>query len=111
MNTIKLTVTARKNEISIMKYVGATDWFIRWPFLFEGILIGLMGAILSLAIGYVIYLQSVQAVMNYLGFLAQLFELREIGAVYIVLTNLILFMGIGIGALGSVVSVRRYLDV
>ena len=111
INTIKITVSARKNEISIMKYVGATDWFIRWPFLFEGVLIGLIGAIMSLVIGYFIYLQSMQALMNYLDFLTQLFELREIGAVYMVLTPTILFMGIGIGTLGSIVSVRKHLKV
>ena len=110
-NTIKLTVHARRKEISIMKYVGATNGFIRTPFMIEGIIIGLLSSVLSLGIIGVLY----NAVVNKLivsptvqtiGISILTFNnlFTEIVAVYLVL-------GIGIGILGSSISMRKYLDV
>lgn len=110
INTIKITVSSRQIEINIMKYVGATDSFIRWPFLFEGILIGLFGAILSLIISYFMYFRTMQFIVEGYGIL-QLVELRETGVIFVVLTPLILLLGIGIGAFGSTISVRKHLRV
>ncbi len=110
-NTIKLTVHARRKEISIMKYVGATDNFIRWPFIIEGILIGILAAIISIALIAAIYLfasglvmKSSQLVINGLSLLSFDTMINLLILVYMVL-------GIGIGVLGSSFSIRKYLKV
>lgn len=110
-NTIKLTVHARRKEISIMKYVGATNGFIRFPFIVEGILIGLAAAVFSLLIvggGYNVVAQRIMAapLIERIGFVAVNFSdmMTLIVGVYVIL-------GIGIGIVGSSISMRRYLDV
>lgn len=110
-NTIKLTVHARRKEISIMKYVGATNGFIRMPFIVEGIIIGLIAAILTLVIVGLLYdviIQNIEAskVLQQLGVsLLQFSELaKPITLVYAVL-------GIGLGIVGSSVSMKKYLEV
>ena len=110
-NTIKLTVHARRKEISIMKYVGATNGFIRTPFMIEGIIIGLVSSIISLGIVGVLYnaivskLVASQTVQN-IGVSILSFNnlFTEIAVVYFVL-------GIGIGILGSSISMKKYLEV
>lgn len=108
-NTIKLTVFARSREIEIMRYVGATNWFIRGPFLVEGILIGIISALISSGIIYGVYGKIVDAfgikMMTMLSFpLVPTAVLCE--------NLLVIFMalGIGIGACGSIISMRRFLD-
>lgn len=110
-NTIKLTVHARRKEISIMKYVGATDSFIRWPFIIEGIIIGIIAAIISLAILGLAY----NLIISKLGNSA---VLAKIGMSLLSFANIstlpvivYLVLGIGIGALGSTISMRKYLKV
>lgn len=108
-NTIKLTVTAREKEISIMKYVGATNWFIRGPFLVEGIIIGLIGAIISLAVIGLSYGRIIK------GFSQEAFLIFPIDLVpsQFLIGNLIwifVSLGVGIGAVGSILSMRRFLD-
>ena len=110
-NTIKLTVHARRKEISIMKYVGATNGFIRTPFMIEGIIIGLASSIISLGIVGVIY----NAVINKL--IASP-TIQNIGVSILSFNNLFteivvvyLVLGIGIGILGSSISMRKYLEV
>lgn len=110
-NTIKLTVHARRKEISIMKYVGATNSFIRWPFIVEGIIIGLIAAVLTLVIVGFLYdyvVQSIETsnVLQKMGItLLQFYELaKPVAIVYCVL-------GIGVGIIGSSVSMRKYLEV
>ena len=109
-NTIKITVASRKREINIMKYVGATNGYIRGPFIIEGILFGLIGAILSILIlnyGYEYFFKSVND------------QLYVLFTVYLVPPSLlvkdiaIMFtaIGVGIGALGSIVSLKRFLNV
>lgn len=110
-NTIKLTVHARRKEISIMKYVGATDGFIRWPFIIEGVLIGIMAALISiglLAIIYSLLSNTVQqsTVMQKIG--VNLLAFKQMLNLLIVVY---LIMGTGIGALGSSISMRKYLKV
>ncbi len=110
-NTIKLTVHARRKEISIMKYVGATNNFIRWPFIVEGMIIGVMASLISIVIvggAYSIFAeQAVNApfmqVMN-MSLVTFSDMISSIIFVYMLL-------GIGIGALGSVISMRKYLKV
>ena len=109
-NTIKLTVTSRSREIGIMKYVGATNGYIKGPFVIEGILFGLMGALLSIAVvyyGYGYFFDSVNEQLYNL-FTVMLVQPKSI------LTDLsIIFIAIGggIGAIGSLVSMKRFLNV
>ena len=110
-NTIKLTVHARRKEISIMKYVGATNNFIRWPFVVEGILIGIMAGAISLLLvggsynliaGKIVETSFVKTIGMSLVSFSEIFNLILI--VYLVL-------GIGIGVFGSSISMRKYLKV
>jgi cell division transport system permease protein len=107
-HTIKLTVMMRKREIAIMKYVGATNWFIRWPFLLEGLLMGFAGAILPMAALYYIYQYSVEWVaVNNLIFLS----LLPVQLVIIELAKYLVPLGTGLGVLGSAFSMGRFLRV
>ncbi len=106
-NTIKLAVFSRRREINIMKYVGATDWFIRWPFIIEGMLIGLIGGAVSVFL----------VCLGYEGFSA--FAATNIAFVqFVPLGNILawfvfafLFMGVVLGAMGSLIAVRKHLKV
>lgn len=109
--TIKLTVHARRREISIMKYVGATNSFIRGPFIVEGVIIGVISAIITLVILGIVY----NAVVGNIGgsVLVQgmgLGLLSFADMFYLVLT-VYLILGVGIGVLGSIISMRKYLKV
>lgn len=109
-NTIKLAVNARRREINIMKYVGATNWFVRWPFFIEGTVLGLLGAMVALVIVGFLY-QYVYGIMTQ--------QFYALIAAYIVSPRIIFFdlflifviIGMGIGALGSLMSMRKYLNV
>ncbi|MBQ0079621.1 MAG: permease-like cell division protein FtsX [Eubacterium sp.] len=108
-NTIKLTVFNRASEISIMKYVGATNWFIRGPFLAEGIIIGIISAAISVGLSALLYLK----VTDILG--DQMFSLLNMQMVPVefLLQNfalIFLALGVSIGACGSIISMRRFLD-
>ncbi len=107
-NTIKLAVFAREKEIHIMKYIGATDWFIRWPFIIEGIIVGLCGGLISLFACMGIYGALTRAVAGSAWFP---FELRSFGNISGTLTLLLLLFGALMGALGSIIAVRRHLKV
>lgn len=109
--TIKLTVHARRREISIMKYVGATNGFIRGPFIIEGIIIGLVSAIITLVILGLCY----DALINGIG---ESVLLQNIGVrllsfsdMFYLILSVYLGLGVGIGILGSVISMRKYLKV
>lgn len=110
-NTIKLTVHSRRKEISIMKYVGATNSFIRWPFIVEGIVIGIISSIISIIIvgGTYNIITTKMAASDFVRVMGMnLLGLNEM------LTSIIivyLILGIGIGTVGSVVSMRKYLKV
>lgn len=110
-NTIKLTVYARRKEISIMKYVGATNSFIRWPFVVEGIIIGLFSGAISLAIIAGIYMGICQNA-GFVSFLAKLgLQLLEFSEMFNLILIIYLILGVGIGVLGSSLSMRKYLKV
>ncbi len=111
MNTIKITVNTRKNEITLMKYVGATDWFIRWPFIFEGIIIGLVGALIPILITYFTYNSAINKLNTSLGFANNMFTFHTVAELFKYSTPLALGLGIFIGVLGSVTSIRKYLNV
>ena len=109
-NTIKITVTSRKREVNIMKYVGATNGYIRGPFIIEGILFGLIGAVLSIFIinyGYDYFFKSVS------DKLYVLFTVWLVPPTLLMKDITIMFsaIGVGIGALGSIVSLKRFLNV
>lgn len=107
-NTIKITVFTRKREIGIMKYVGATDWFIRWPFIIEGVIIGIIGAFISVLILNLIYAMLINRLST-----DTLFGFSLIGISYIWKVVIWEFLGCGIfiGAIGSISSMRKFLKV
>ena len=117
-NTIKLTVHARRKEISIMKYVGATNNFIRAPFIVEGIIIGLISSLISLIslAGLYVWVKNnligngLESWLNQLGVSSGL-KLLEFNQMFTQITIIFLVMGIGIGVFGSVRSMRKYLKV
>jgi cell division transport system permease protein len=108
-NTIKLTIVARRREIEIMKLVGATNWFIRWPFFIEGLFMGILGAIipiLLLGTGYYFLLRAMDS--NLAG---SLFDLLPMFPLAYQIAAILLAIGAFIGIWGSLVSVRRFLRV
>lgn len=109
-NTIKLTVIARYRQINIMKYVGATNWFIRWPFLVEGIILGFIGSLISLFIVGIAYEKAFELITQKLFIMVSAYMI----APSVILQSLIVIfivLGTGIGALGSIFSMRRFLKV
>ncbi|MBD5637121.1 ABC transporter permease [Clostridium botulinum] len=106
-NTIKITVYSRKREIGIMKYIGATDWFIRWPFVFEGIIIGILGAIIAILLlyyGYKGVYTKASAGLIFVNLLNPGYVLSSILWIFVL-------VGIVIGAVGSILSIRKFLSV
>nr|WP_317429203.1 permease-like cell division protein FtsX [uncultured Mitsuokella sp.] len=106
-NTIRLTVFARRKEIAIMKYVGATDWFIRWPFLLEGIVLGCFGGIIAAVALRSFYAAMAAQIYSTLAFFPLLPQYPFMNYV----TLAILGSGIVIGAIGSLISLKRFLRV
>jgi len=111
MNSIKLTVTNRQSEINIMQYVGATAWFIRWPFILEGMITGLIGALIAASIGLFGYSEIIRRATDAMPIMEELFELLSTTEVFIVMFPASLMLGVLIGAIGSVTAVRRHLHV
>lgn len=110
-NTIKLTVHARRREISIMKYVGATNNFIRWPFIVEGIIIGVISALISIMLLGVSYNLISEKLITTLGANVINIDLLTFSDMFTLIIIVYLVLGIGIGTLGSIISMRKYLDV
>lgn len=106
-NTIRLTVFARRKEIAIMKYVGATDWFIRWPFILEGVGLGLIGGGVSALALRSFYSAMVEKIYESLAF----FPMVEQYPFMNYLTIVLIVAGILIGILGSTVSLKRFMEV
>lgn len=106
-NTIRLTVFARRKEIAIMKYVGATDWFIRWPFLLEGIVMGFLGGALAALALRSFYAAMAAKIYDTLTFFPLLPQYPFMNYV----TIAILISGMTIGAIGSTISLKRFLKV
>ena len=107
MNTIRISVVNRRIEINIMKYVGATDWFIRWPFIIEGIIIGIVSGLVSEGLVWALYsiaLKNIGSVFSMLGSQAIPFSAYA-GKMLIAF----IFVGVLAGAVGSIVSMTRYL--
>ena len=110
-NTIKLTVHARRKEISIMKYVGATNSFIRWPFIVEGIMIGIAAALVTIIIVGLIYNSMLPNLLE--SNVVKTLEITFVtfGDMFNVIILVYLALGIGIGTVGSIMSMKKYLEV
>ena len=106
-NTIRLTVFARRKEIAIMKYVGATDWFIRWPFLMEGVVLGFIGGILAAIALRSFYAAMAAKIYNTLAFFPLMPQYPFMN--YVTVT--IILSGMVVGAIGSTISLKRFLKV
>ena len=111
INTIRISVMNRRVEINIMKYVGATDWFIRWPFIIEGIIIGLIGAVLPMLVGMPMYGKTVSLFYNHIPFVENFVRFRVVGDVFSFVLPVALIFGILLGVVGSVTSIRKHLQV
>lgn len=110
-NTVTIGINVRKEEISIMKYIGATDFFVRCPFVVEGMIIGLVGAAIPLVIIYFLYNEVVTYVLSRFSILTSLLVFLPIEEVFTVLLPLSLAIGVGIGFIGSFTTVRKHLKV
>lgn len=110
-NTVTMGISVRKDEINIMKYIGATDFFVRAPFVVEGILIGLIGSIIPLVIIYFVYTHVISYVASRFTMLSSLLNFLPVETIYNKLIPISLLIGIGIGFLGSFITVRKHLHV
>ncbi len=110
-NTVMIGISVRKEEINIMKYIGATDFFVRSPFVIEGIIIGLIGSVIPLGIIYVIYNNVISYVMDRFQSLTELLKFLPVETIFATLIPVSIGMGVGIGFLGSIITVRKHLRV
>lgn len=110
-NTVTIGISVRKEEINIMKYIGATDFFVRSPFVIEGMLIGLIGSLLPVGIIYVLYNNIIAYVTEKFAMLTKLLNFLPIEIIFRTLFPVSVIMGVGIGFLGSIVTVRKHLRV
>lgn len=110
-NTVTIGISIRKEEIGIMKYIGATDFFVRSPFVVEGLVIGLIGASIPLGIIYLIYDKSLALIMERFNVLGDILRFLPVETVFHTLVPVSLAIGAGIGFMGSFITVRRHLKV
>ena len=110
LNTIRMAIFARRREVSVMKLVGATNWFIRVPFMSEGLLQGLIGSLLAAVVVYFVYL-----FINHEGSgrtTSNIFTAMHMSGSEVLLTNaVVVLVGMAIGSIGSAIAIRRFLDV
>ncbi len=110
-NTVAIGISVRSEEINIMKYIGATDFFVRAPFVLEGMLIGLIGAAVPLGIIYSVYNYILNYVVSNFVNLSNFLHFLTVDEVFRFLTPVSLLVGVGIGFLGSISTVRKHLQV
>lgn len=110
-NTVTIGITVRKEEISIMKYIGATDFFVRAPFVIEGVLIGLVGAAIPSGIIYFVYDRALTFVREQFSVLSSLLNFLTVEEIFRTLLPVSLIIGVGIGFFGSFSTVRKHLRV
>ncbi len=109
--TITMGISVRKEEISIMKLIGATDYFVRSPFIVEGMIIGLIGACVPLILLYIIYNQAIAYIGQKFSILSNILHFLNVNHVFATLIPLSLAIGMGIGLVGSMITVRKHLRV
>lgn len=110
-NTVTMGITVRREEIAIMKYIGAKDGFVRAPFVFEGLLIGVIGAVIPLVMLYFMYDKAVSYVMTRYSLLNNIVDFLPVAHVYRTLLPVGIALGVGIGFLGSTFTIRKHLKV
>ena len=110
-NTVTIGIAVRREEIGIMKLIGATDFFVRAPFIVEGILIGLLGAIIPLSVLFVMYRRIITYVGERFRWLNGILDFLPVEAVFSTLVPVALVLGVGIGFLGSFLTIRKHLRV
>lgn len=110
-NTITVGIGVRREEIAIMKLIGATDYFVRAPFVVEGVLIGLIGSVLPLLILYLMYGRVINYIVNRFVFLNNVLNFLPVSVVFKTLVPVALILGVGIGFLGSRFTIRKHLSV
>ena len=110
-NTVTTGITVRREEIAIMKYIGAKDFVVRSPFVIEGLIIGVFGAVIPLTLLYFLYDKAVKYIMEKFSILQNIINFLPVETVYQILLPVGLLLGIGIGFLGSYFTVRKHLKV
>ncbi|MCI8615286.1 ABC transporter permease [Parablautia intestinalis] len=110
-NTVTIGISVRKEEINIMKYIGATDFFVRAPFVIEGMMIGAVGALIPVGILYVLYEKVIEYIMLRFSILTKLLSFLPVEIIFNTLLPASIIMGVGMGFLGSVTTVRKHLKV
>jgi cell division transport system permease protein len=110
-NTVTIGISVRKEEIQIMKYIGATDFFTRAPFVIEGMVIGFIGSLIPLVAIYFIYNEAMMYVASRFPSLSQLMQFLPIQNIFSNLVPVSIALGVGIGFLGSFTTVRKHLKV
>lgn len=110
-NTVTIGISVRKEEINIMKYIGATDFFVRAPFVIEGIMIGLIGAAIPLGIIYLLYNYVLSYITARFEVISGLLNFLSVQDIFDTLAPVSLIIGVGIGFLGSFTTVRKHLRV
>ena len=110
-NTVAIGITVRREEISIMKLIGATDFVVRAPFVIEGLILGLVGAAIPLAAIYFIYKRAIEYLVDRFAVLDSLLQFLSIGEIFTTLLPASLILGAGIGFLGSFVTARKHLRI
>ncbi len=108
-NTVTMGITVRREEIAIMKYIGAKDSFVRAPFILEGMIIGIVGAVIPLIILYFAYEKTVSFIMTKFTILNNILDFLPVTDVYKTLLPVGLLLGVGIGFVGSMVTIRKHL--
>ncbi|MBQ2116553.1 MAG: permease-like cell division protein FtsX [Lachnospiraceae bacterium] len=110
-NTVTIGISVRKEEIQIMKYIGATDFFVRSPFVIEGIILGIIGSFIPIVAIYVIYNEAMIYIAKSFPFLSQLVNFIPVNEVFTSLVPICIGIGVGIGFIGSYTTVRKHLSV
>lgn len=110
-NTVSMGITVRKEEIAIMKYIGAKDFVVRSPFVIEGLIMGIIGAVIPLGILYILYGKAVSYILAKFAILNNIIEFLPVTTVYRYFLPIGLLLGVGIGFIGSYFTVRKHLKV
>ena len=110
-NTVSIGISIRKEEIGIMKLIGATNSFVRAPFIIEGIIIGLIGSVIPLILLFILYNKVVEYILTRFSMLNSVMTFLNVYQVFEVLVPVALVLGLGIGLFGSIITIRKHLKV
>ena len=110
-NTVAIGISVRKEEIGIMKLIGATNFFVRFPFIVEGVILGLVGSAIPLGLLYVLYEKVVGYILEKFSVLTNVIQFMDVNQVFVVLLPVGMLLGMGIGFVGSMFTIRKHLKV